>query len=220
LARAELPQTVYINFVAKEIWMPFEFVTHRGMVKEKALIDSRANENCIDIQTVYKLEIKPQLLPRPMGIRNVDGTENCGGWIKHWLPIAMFQGSKARMLRFLIIDLGRDRIIFGYPWFQHFNPDIDWPRKLIKGPPFLAADTMIDPFKLKTHARQFTRKWYLKPNRRALIAHLPTEYKDNLEETPKEQQARLVMQIQFRTHTPPQPSLVLVAKLKAENHEQ
>jgi hypothetical protein len=121
-----------------------------------------------------------------MGIRNVDGTDNCGGWIKHWLSIAMFQGGKARMLRFLIIDLGRDRIIFRYPWFQQFNPDINWPKKLIKGPFFLAADATIDPIELKTHARQFTRRRYLRPNGRALIAHLPTKYKDDLEETPKE----------------------------------
>jgi hypothetical protein len=49
--RAELPETVYINFVAKEIWLSFEFVTRQGMVEEKALIDSGANKNCIDIRT-------------------------------------------------------------------------------------------------------------------------------------------------------------------------
>jgi hypothetical protein len=58
---------MYINFVAKEIWLSFDFVTCQGMVEEKALIDSRANENCIDIKTAQKLGIKPQLLPQPMG---------------------------------------------------------------------------------------------------------------------------------------------------------
>jgi hypothetical protein len=60
-----------------------------------------------------------------MGIRNIDRMDNCGGWIKHWLPIAMFQGGKAKMLKFLIIDLERDHIIFRYPWLQEFNPEID-----------------------------------------------------------------------------------------------
>ena len=127
------------------------------MVKEKALIDSRANENCIDIWMAQKLGIKPRLLPRPMGICNVDGTDNHRGWIKYWLPIAMFQGEKARMLQFLIIDLGQDHIIFGYPWLQQINPEIDWLKKFIKGPTFLAADTTIDPDKLLTHAKKFTR---------------------------------------------------------------
>jgi hypothetical protein len=99
---------VYINFVAKEIWLSFDFVTCEGMVEEKALIDSGANENCIDIKMAQKLGIKPRLLPQPMGLRNMDRTDNRGGWVKYWLPIAMFHGGKARMLKFLIVDLGRD----------------------------------------------------------------------------------------------------------------
>jgi hypothetical protein len=86
---------VSINFVAKEIWLPFDFVTWRGMVEEKALVDSGANENCIDIKTTEKLGVKPRLLPQLMGLRNVDGTNNRGGWVKYWLPVAMFQGGRA-----------------------------------------------------------------------------------------------------------------------------
>ena len=70
----------------------------------------------------------------------------------------MFQGDKAYMLTFLIVDLGRDCIIFGYPWFQHFNLDINWPRKHIQGPPFLVADATIDPVELQKHARQFMKR--------------------------------------------------------------
>jgi hypothetical protein len=62
--------------VAKEIWLSFDFVTCWGMVEEKALVDSSANKNCIDIKTAEKLGIKPRLLPQPMGLRNVDGTNN------------------------------------------------------------------------------------------------------------------------------------------------
>jgi hypothetical protein len=149
------------------------------MVEEKALVDSGANENCIDIKTTQKLGIKPRLLPQPMGLRNVDGTDNRGGWVKYWLPVAMFQGSRVRMLKFLIIDLGRDRIILGYPWLREFNPEIDWPTKFIKGPPFLAADTTIEPNDLVNHAKLFTRRQYLNPNGRALIQHLPGEYEDD-----------------------------------------
>jgi hypothetical protein len=99
---------VYINFVAKEIWIPLDFVTRRGMVAEQALVDCGANENCIDIKTAQKLGIKPNLLPQPMSIRNVDGTNNCGGMVKYWLPVAVFQEDRARMLKFLVVDLGRD----------------------------------------------------------------------------------------------------------------
>ena len=170
---------MYINFVAKEIWLPLDFVTCWGMVKERALVDSGANENCIDIKTAEKLGIKPRLLPQPMGLRNVHGTDNRGGWVKYWLPVAMFQGNRARMLKFLIVNLGRDRIILGYLWLWEFNPEINWPMKYIKGPPFLAADATIEPNDLLIHSKQFTRKRYLNPNGRALIRHMPGEYKDD-----------------------------------------
>jgi hypothetical protein len=79
---------VNISFVAKEIWLEFNFVSRWGMVQKKALVDSGANENCMDIKTVEKLGVKPRLMDRPMGLRNVDGTDNCGGLIKYWLPVA------------------------------------------------------------------------------------------------------------------------------------
>jgi hypothetical protein len=127
------------------------------MVAEKALIDCGANENCIDIKTTQKLGVKPRLLPEPMGLRNVDRTDNHSGMVKYWLPIAVFQGGRAQMLKFLIVDLGQDRIILGYLWFREFNLDIDWPTKFVKGPLFLAAGTTIAPNDLITHARTFTR---------------------------------------------------------------
>jgi hypothetical protein len=83
------------------------------------------------------------------------------------------------MLKFLIVNLRRDRIILGYPWFREFNPTIDWPKKFVQGPPFLAADTTIAPSDLVTHAKTFTRQRYLNPNGRAFIRHMTNEYEDN-----------------------------------------
>jgi hypothetical protein len=176
---AQPMEFIIISFVAKEIWLEFDFITWQGMVAKKALIDSRANKNCIDIKTAQKLRIKPRLLPQPMGLRNVDGIDNRREWVKYWLPIAMFHRGKVRMLKFLIVDLGRDQIIFGYPWLWEFNPEIDWPTKYIKGPPFLAADVTIEPDDLLKHTKLFTRWRYLNPNGQALIWHLHGEYEDN-----------------------------------------
>ena len=61
------------------------------------------------------------------------------------------------MLKFLIVNLGRDRIIFGYPWLREFNPEIDWPTKFIKGLPFLTADATIELNDLIRYAKLFTR---------------------------------------------------------------
>jgi Aspartyl protease len=222
----DYPKEITINFIAKEIWMPFKFVSHKGMVKEKVLIDSGANKNCMDIRTAQKLGVKPRLLDWPIGICNVDGTENCIGWIKHWLPITIFQGDKAHMLTFLIVDLEQDRLIFGYPWFQKFNLDINWPRKLIKGPPFLVTDATIDLTELMQHTQKYTRQQHLNPNGRALITTMQThtDYQlpdDSFLETAKEQQAHYVTQTQFQPITPPlSPPLDKLKKLKEENYKQ
>ena len=76
---AQPTEFVTISFVTKEIWLEFDIITCQGMITEKALIDSRANENCLDIKIAHKLGIKPRLLPKPMGLRNVNGTDNRGG---------------------------------------------------------------------------------------------------------------------------------------------
>jgi hypothetical protein len=36
---------------------------------------------------------------------------------------------------FYITDLGRDRLILGYPWFKEFNPKIDWSQRRLVGVP-------------------------------------------------------------------------------------
>ena len=170
------------------------------MVEEKALVDSGANKNCIDIKTAQKLGIKPRILPQPMGLQNVDGTDNCGGWVKYWLPITMFQGGRVRMLKFLIVDLGRDQIILSYPWLREFNPKIDWPTKFIKGPPFLAADATIEPNDLVNHAKLFTCRRYLNPNGRAIIRHMPGEYEDDNPELGQTEDHTFVTMFDPRKH--------------------
>jgi Zinc knuckle len=56
---AQPTEFITISFVAKEIWLEFDLVTCKGMIQEKALVDSGANENCMDIKTAQKLGIKP-----------------------------------------------------------------------------------------------------------------------------------------------------------------
>jgi len=44
------------------------------------------------------------------------------------------QGNLRQQLHFFITNLGRDRFLFGYPWFKAFKPDIDWEAGTLKGP--------------------------------------------------------------------------------------
>ena len=44
------------------------------------------------------------------------------------------KGNVRKQQRFYITNLGRDRFLFGYPWFKAFKPDIDWEAGTLKGP--------------------------------------------------------------------------------------
>jgi hypothetical protein len=95
---------------------------------------SGATENCIDYRTVTKLRLGTQKLSKPRPIINVDGTRNSGGIIEHCVHLYVTQGQKEERLRFYVTNLGRDRIILGYPWLEAFNLEINWGEGQIKGP--------------------------------------------------------------------------------------
>jgi hypothetical protein len=46
----------------------------------------------------------------------------------------MQQGEKERVQTFFITNLGDPRIIFGYPWLYHFQPQINWRKGTIDRP--------------------------------------------------------------------------------------
>jgi hypothetical protein len=64
----------------------------------------------------------------------MDGTENKAGVIEWQVTLRVRQGDKERVQTFFITNLGDPRIIFGYPWLYHFQPQIDWRKGSIKGP--------------------------------------------------------------------------------------
>src|SRR6266702_1368510 len=53
--------------------------------------------------------------------------EACQLWIK--------RGDKETPFQFFVTSLGEDRMIFGYPWFEHKNPEVDWRAQELKGGP-------------------------------------------------------------------------------------
>jgi len=79
-----------------------------------------------------RLGTKKLNLQRP--VYNVDGTMNRHGTITHACDLMVKQGNRKAQQRFYVSDLGKDRFILGYPWFQAFNPDIDWTEAKLKGP--------------------------------------------------------------------------------------
>ena len=68
----------------------------------------------------------------------MDGTENQEGSITQYCDLWLQQGSKTVKSQFFVANLGRDRVILGYPRFKTFNPTIDWATNTLLGEPVTA----------------------------------------------------------------------------------
>jgi hypothetical protein len=96
------------------------------MTKLEALLDCGATHNFIDPRMISSLNMGTQLLPQPLIVRNVDGTINRDGTFTRYCNLWVRQGEQEERLGFYVANLGRDRIILGYPWFKLYNPSFDW----------------------------------------------------------------------------------------------
>ena len=101
--------------------------------KIEALLDCGATHNFIDPCTIKTLAMGINPLKQPLIVHNVDGTINKGGTISHYCNLWVRQGKHIEKLGFYVANLGRDRLILGYPWFTKFNPSIDWKNNVLEG---------------------------------------------------------------------------------------
>ena len=101
--------------------------------KTEALLDCGATHNFIDPRTIKTLPMGTNLLKQPLLVHNVDGTINHDGTITHYCNLWVRSGKQVEKLGFYVANLGRDRMILGYPWFQKFNPQFDWNSHTLKG---------------------------------------------------------------------------------------
>ena len=72
-------------------------------------------------------------LKQPLLVHNMDGTINRDGTITHYCNLCDQRSKQVEKLGFYVANLGRDRMILGYPWFQKFNPQFDWNTHTLKG---------------------------------------------------------------------------------------
>ena len=117
------------------------FSTIHGKAAERALIDSGATDNFIDQRTAKRLHLTPRQLKQPRLLYNVDGTENLSGRVTSYCDLLITRGKDESVQRFFLANLGKDRIILGFPWLHHFNPQIDWSKGGVTGTPFHVAVT-------------------------------------------------------------------------------
>jgi hypothetical protein len=101
-------QTIYANF-------PLQ--TAKQTTNKQGLLDSGATHNFVDIRTIICLGIGTKRLKKLRMVTNVDGTTNWAGQINRYANLQFNYEGRTKELPVFIMNLRRDRIILGLPWF-------------------------------------------------------------------------------------------------------
>ena len=81
--------------------------------------------------------------------RNVDGTTNKMGTINSYVDLTMEIDRRTTDTQLLVMGLGSQKIILGFPWLNEHNPDINWKTGTFKWRTF-------QPLKVKRYHNQPT----------------------------------------------------------------
>jgi hypothetical protein len=99
--------------------------------ERQVLVDSGATDNFINPKLLRRMKIGQVLLQRTQIIWNIDGTHNKAGSITHYVDLQVRVGTKVQDMKFLVTNIGEDKIILGYPWLAAFQPKINWKEAVL-----------------------------------------------------------------------------------------
>jgi hypothetical protein len=69
--------------------------------------------------------------PNPKKIFNIDNTSNKSGMITHFLDLNVQTNGTNKEMRFLVMDIGHEEVLLGYPWLATFEPRFNWKSAVI-----------------------------------------------------------------------------------------
>ena len=102
-------------------------------ISAKALLDSGAEGIIVDQNFATKHDLTLRTLVRPIPVRNVDGTPNSKGPVRHTTiqtiriktPDDQFHEERSELY---VTSLGDHDIIFGTDWLKAHNPEVNWAK--------------------------------------------------------------------------------------------
>jgi hypothetical protein len=126
----------------KSLQIPTLLQSSHSKAERQVLVDSGSTDNFISDKLLKRMKIGKLNLKHPCVIWSVDGTHNRSGMIKQFVDLQVRCGDKTEHMKFLITNLGEDKIILGYPWLAAFQPKIDWKQATL--------DKSMQPLVIKT----------------------------------------------------------------------
>ena len=118
----------------KAIHADFKLLTMQRVTEECTLLDSGASENLMNKGTWKTLGTRTFMLPKPITIYNIDGTENKQGKVTQYCWLKIRKGNEEQRMKFFIANTGEDCFVLGHPFLSAFNPQVNWSRGQILGP--------------------------------------------------------------------------------------
>ena len=91
-----------------------------------ALLDSGATGLFIDSDFVAAEKLTTHSLTHPAPMYNVDGTPNEAGSICSVVDLILQYQNHSERAIFAVTNLGKHKMIFGYPWLWDHNSKVDW----------------------------------------------------------------------------------------------
>ena len=105
--------------------------TQEGITVE-ALLDSGVMGLVMSLEFAKKQRFKLKKLDRPMYVRNVDGSLNKKGPIKHMVEMNIYYQEHRKRMEIDVIGGQKWKVILGMLWLAHHNPEIDWKTGEVK----------------------------------------------------------------------------------------
>ena len=105
--------------------------TQEGIMVE-ALLDSGATGLVMSSKFARKQEFKLKKLERPIHVRNVDGSLNKEGPIKHMVEVNIYYQGHRERIEIDVIGGQKLMVILGMLWLAHHNSEIDWKTGKVK----------------------------------------------------------------------------------------
>jgi len=92
----------------------------------EALLDSRVIRLVMSSEFARKHGFKLKKLERLMNVRNIDGSLNKKGPIKHIVEVNIYFKEHRERIEIDVIEGQKWMVIFGMLWLAYYNPEIDW----------------------------------------------------------------------------------------------
>ena len=108
--------------------------TNTKIVETTLVIDCGATGNFIDHDLITLAGFPLLCFKQPVKAYNIDGTTNSKGNIEWKVDVQVQFPTHWENVKLMVLCLGRKQIILEMPWFQKWNPQVDWIANMLTIP--------------------------------------------------------------------------------------